>query len=474
MRIPPPFPTALRWLGALLLVQLCFATAKAQDTTSPKLSTVSPVRNATGVPVNSPVVFTFSEAMQVPTDYSMAISWSGDGIDGGNMGYAWSGGGTTLTCTYAGGFPANTQVVWNMIPGFPGFPTGAFSDLAGNPIQFDPGNPLALSGFFTTAGGGGTNDCGGTGTNANVTLFSLSKYATFEQTNAGPSTPSPSTEAFISSASVNLATGRTADDITLTKPGGSPESMDFFGQYLVFDQADNQAGMDAAFPVGTYTFNVTGSPSQVVNANLPANTLPNAPHLSNFTAAQTINAGANFTLTWDPFIGGPPEEVIGVEIKDSLNRVVFELTNAAGCPRFLPGTATSVVIPGGTLSSNQNYTLELMFLHPVSTVTNASPPSLTMVNGYSTTTIPISTNPGGVVPPPSMVLTNLALLPSGAVQFQFPTAPGTVYTVEYTGSLESPTSWTTLVSSNAAGASIQVIDLPPPGTATRFYRARHN
>lgn len=38
--------------------------------------------------------------------------------------------------------------------------------------------------------------------------------------------------------------------------------------------------------------------------SLPAYPQPNAPQVSNFDAAQSINPSQPFTLTWDAFIGG--------------------------------------------------------------------------------------------------------------------------------------------------------------------------
>jgi len=49
--------------------------------------------------------------------------------------------------------------------------------------------------------------------------------------------------------------------------------------------------------------------------------LPNAPHVNNYAAAQTINAGAAFTLAWDPFVGGTATDSITVQVLDASNRI---------------------------------------------------------------------------------------------------------------------------------------------------------
>ena len=78
-------------LAGLLLAQIALGNANAADTTPPTLVSSSPVNGANNVPLDSKVIFTFSEAMQVPADFSQAIMW----IDAGqlvpaNFNYSWS------------------------------------------------------------------------------------------------------------------------------------------------------------------------------------------------------------------------------------------------------------------------------------------------------------------------------------------------------------------------------------------------
>ena len=110
-----------------------------------------------------------------------------------------------------------------------------------------------------------------------------------------------------------------------------------------------QQKLDALYPAGSYAFEVSGSPSQNVTANLPVNAIPNAPQVNNYAAAQAINAGAAFTLAWDPFVGGTAADSITVQVLNASNQVVFQTENA-GCPSALPGTARSIDIPAQTLA----------------------------------------------------------------------------------------------------------------------------
>ncbi|HUL51418.1 MAG TPA: hypothetical protein VLU94_02415, partial [Candidatus Nitrosotalea sp.] len=402
-----------------------------------------------------------------------AIIWSGAGFDTNKLSYSWSTDAKTLTCSYSGNLPANSQISWTLLPSFPPIIVG-FEDQTGVSLSASP-PPF---GFFQTASGGGTtNNCSGNpATNGTFTVFSLLKTATYIQNSAGPSTPDNSSDsAFNFGATIVLSSNRTATSATLTVPGGSPQAMSSFGSFFfVFNSTNDLTKLDALSPPGNYTFAVTGAPNQTVTANLPTNTLPNAPHLSNYAADQTINAGANFTLQWDAFVGGRTNDTISLQVLDSLNTVLFEITNAAGCPSTLPGTATSVVIPANTMISNQTYTAQIMFSKYVSLDTNSYPGSAVFVLGQSTTAATIATGTGSVTPPPSMVLTNVVWLPGGQFQFEFATAPGTSYTVEYTADAGNPAGWTSLPATNAVGNTIQITDTPPPGTPLRIYRTRHN
>lgn len=452
-------------LAGLLLAQIALGNANAADTTPPTLVSSSPVNGANNVPLDSKVIFTFSEAMQVPADFSQAIMW----IDAGqlvpaNFNYSWSADAKTLSCAYSGPLPAADAISWFLS-------NTEFLDLAGNSMDFS----LNLVGTFTTTSGGSTNDCSGTSSSGNFTSYSLFKSARYVQNSASASTPDTSTDPYSFMASVNLATNRTATAVTLTVPGGSPQPMSSFfgGSYFLVDSTNDLSKLDALYPPGNYTFTVTGSPNQIVPANLPANAIPNAPHLSNYAAAQTINAGAAFTLRWDAFVGGRAIDSISVQVYNSSPALVFQITNSAGCPSVLPGTATSVVIPANTLMSNQTYTAHLLFLKNISTDTNSFPGSVVFVGGESATEMTIATGTGGLVPP-AMILTHVVWLPAGQFQFQFATVAGTSYTVDYTTDLANPLGWTPLLSTNATGGLIQITDTPPPGTPLRAYRTRHN
>ncbi|HMI88520.1 MAG TPA: Ig-like domain-containing protein [Polyangiaceae bacterium] len=108
-----------------------FTTAKPPDTTPPTVVSVAPPDGATGVPSNSSIVITFSEAMNVTAStpsLSPAVMCTG--------GWAWNQTGTTTTCVPVTPLVFSTRYAV-MVP-------AASPDVAGNPMG------VAFSSTFTT------------------------------------------------------------------------------------------------------------------------------------------------------------------------------------------------------------------------------------------------------------------------------------------------------------------------------------
>jgi hypothetical protein len=152
---------------------------------------------------------------------------------------------------------------------------------------------------------------------------------------------------------------------------------------------------------------------------------------------------------------------------------VFEITNSAGCPSVLPGTATSIDIPAGTLASNQTYTAQISFQKNAGFDTNSYPGSVVFVAGQSITTATMGTGSGSALPP-APVFTNITSLANAQISFQLQTQAGYLYVIEFNSDLGNANGWTQLLSSNALGSVIQVTDTVSAGGAARFYRARAN
>jgi hypothetical protein len=151
-------------------------------------------------------------------------------------------------------------------------------------------------------------------TNA-ITTFVIGKSYLNLQSTPGAPTPAPNPfYSFI--ATTSLSSNRTANIITVTIPSGGTSNLlqnlvlpeDFL--LLAFDT--NTARFESTFPEGNYLFKVTSALSnQQVTVTLPASMpQPNAPHISNYAAAQSLNVNQAFTLTWDPFQGGTTADYV--------------------------------------------------------------------------------------------------------------------------------------------------------------------
>ena len=126
----------------------------------------------------------------------------------------------------------------------------------------------------------------------------------------------------------------------------------------------NQAGLDTAFPNGTFALRVTGHADgqRDVTLNLAGDTYPPVPKVEGYDQLQAVDPSAPLSLTWQPFAGGLPSDFIQVElsIAGPDDRTVLE-TGAPGEPGSLDGTRTSVLVPAGTLQAGQSYVGRLFF-----------------------------------------------------------------------------------------------------------------
>jgi len=306
--------------------------------------------------------------------------------------------------------------------------------------------------------------------NGNVySKFALIELAEYTQTNAVGAFPAD-TNSFAFEAIISLATNKTASAATVTLPDGAVQPMrmtedSIFGFVVVTNSFSN---LVSAFPDGEYVFTISNNTTSVT---LPyGTTIPNAPTLANYTAAQAIDATQDFTLSWGPFSGGRRQDYISVKLTDQYGNTVFK-SGDYGCPDSLDGMATSVLLPANTLATNQTYSTEIDFLQILTLDTNSIPGDALLAGTESDTLSTITTGPEQAS---AAVLTNAALLPGGGIRFDLATTPGVSYTVQFNGNLSNPFGWTSLLTSNAAGTLISFTNTPPVGTNAGFYRAVQN
>lgn len=426
-------------LGALLLLA-GLPGAWAQTITS------DPADGATGVSVSGPITFTFSSAVDPTQTTATFYSMSPPGAYPVNS--VWSAGNTVLTCTPISSFPANATINWSVV------------------VTVSPMPVFALGSFSTGTGGGTTG--GGSGTNA-ITSFSVGKLYLYEQATASlPTLMSNAAYGFL--ATVALKSNITATAVTVTIPGASAATsltQNFVAHedYYFFDyNTTNETAFEAAYPQGNYAFKITGNSNLQATVSMPTTMLqPNAPHVSNFTNAQAVDATKAFTVTWDPFQGGTSSDFIGLSVSDDGGEVFhtpYPGTNGA----VLPGTALSAVIPLGVLSAGTNYQCQLVFYRFLA-VTNSTYATV----GYraSGTSFNLSTTGGVVAPAP--VVSNPIMTP-GNIGFDVATAAGQALKVLFSADCSLPISqWQTVLSTNSPGASVH-LNLSIQGGANGFYR----
>ncbi|NOS71786.1 MAG: hypothetical protein HOP33_17890 [Verrucomicrobia bacterium] len=422
-------------LSALLAAFGCLQAAQANPTI------ISPLP-ANGASPSAAFVFVFSE----PMDTAFT------GVDFINIVYftnfttsdVWSGGNTILTCTPSPAFPANQLIVWSAFGQNPN----------GDPLDEPTG------GFFTTGGGSGG---GGSGTNA-ITTFSVGKVHHYQQTSAGAPTLDPTTPYGFSGVT-SLSSNRTATTATLTTPTTAvynlfhlpPPSAEIF---LLSTNITSLSTFDAAFPAGNYSFFVQAATSnQTVVVNLPTtNSMaqPNAPHLTNYLAAQLVNPNQAFVLGWDAFPGGTAADYIDVDVGSE-----FGSPNP-GLPGALTGAARTFTIPAGTLLPNTTYSSQVGFFRFVG-ATNANYVTAAYRATYTEFSL-ITTGSG------QLVLTNASWTP-GTFSFDVLCSPGQV-TVEYRTNLATGV-WQTLLTTNSPGNIFHAIAPQAVTNRLMFFRARN-
>jgi hypothetical protein len=351
----------------------------------------------------------------------------------------WSAGNTVLTCTPMPAFPANRLIVWSVSGQNPN----------GDPLGGDPG------GIFTTGGSGG-----GTGTNR-ITTFSLGTIHSYDQTSDAAAMPDADAP-YAFTANTILASNRTANSVTLTLPSSAVSNLtqNFVApeQFYLITSSTNLSSLNTTYANGNYTFTVQST--QQVTVNLLASLLqPNAPHVANFAAAQAVDPAQPFTLMWDAFQNGTAADYIAVTIGS-----VFR-TPDAGTAGALNGTATSVLIPAGTLQPNSSYDSTIGFYRAISNTNN--PTYATVVYRATTTGFTLMTTGTSVG---QLVLTN-ATWTGGIFSFDVTSSPGQTLTVEYSSTL-LPGQWQTLQTITSPTGRVRITDPDSMNHPHLFYRAR--
>ena len=158
--------------------------------------------------------------------------------------------------------------------------------------------------------------------------------------------------------------------------------------------------MQSDFPNGNYTFDLMSKNIDTeFTINYAGNAYSNTPQLTaaSFSALQGLNAADSLTLDFNTM------DVSG-NATPGANFIFFSISNASNMTVFDSGalatTATSVTIPGGTLSAGQTYTFDLLFDDRITAVTDPVGEEISTTQFYDTHTGG-SFSTAGAVPEPS-------------------------------------------------------------------------
>jgi hypothetical protein len=417
--------------------------ASAAWAQAPQLVSVDPPNGATDVATDAEIVFVFDQPMDtsvplVPSLPQFGLVGNYELTGAGQFNFlngTWSEDGLTLTCTATVPFPANSTVVWTLNP------VGSTE-----PFTNEDGTELAtVTGSFTVGtggGGGGDEDCNGLPDGWGG--YSFFKGARYEQTSTADPVPEMPEPFAIGVSISSPEAGPEVTEASLTLPDTSEVPLDgFFGTFFFFEEFDEESALDTAYPAGAYTlrFTQSGEPERVVPMSMPANNVP-VPKIQNYDAAQQINAAEDFTLQWNSFTGADPgEDFLVLTIFDSeLAEVVFQAPDFC-LPRELAVTATSVVIPSGTLVDGRTYSGSLSFGRGFHISTNDIPDMAGSGNISRDTSFDLHAGTGGGGPADPATLSGFQLLGNGNPEFQLAGSAGTTYTIERTSDLTPTIIW---------------------------------
>lgn len=413
--------------------------------TDANLGSSIPANGAVNVRVDRPVEFKFDQVMKKDAVVAGTVLWSGVGLDVSNFGYSWSTDGRSLFATYATNLPAHTQISWQLNP-----------SSASVKLQSAAGKPLAVdsyAGQFTT--GSSNPGCDLTGLPSGWGSYSIYKRSGFQQFSSADPLPGTNVAAFVFSAAVlGSQSGGSVASGSITLPNATVDPLVVLGGVAQFSQfASTEAALNSAFPAGVYTlrFKQGTNAESVVAMTLNA-TQPPVPKIQNFTQAQSINAAADFTLQWGGFTGAGADDHISLLIGDGLGNVVFQAPDPCA-PRDLATSATSIVIPAGTLQPNQTYSGSLSFMHLFYLSTNSIPNMAGYGQQLRETTFNVSTAGNSVAA--AATLSAYRVLPNGNPQFTITGTASRTYVIQRTHVLPAQ-SWTNVgnVTLDSAGHAI--------------------
>jgi len=295
-----------------------------------------------------------------------------------------------------------------------------------------------------------------------VTGYSIAKQRTLNQIDSGPPVAAAAAP-FRFLATVIPTSASSISNVTVQLPNGPTNTLAYnaANAFFRFQQSSmTQSGLDAAFASGVYTLRFGGVHDGVrsLPLSLPADALPNAPRVSDFTAAQSLNPAASFNLTWDAFSGATLADDILLDVSDNAGIPVSSAT--------LTSTATNFNFTANTLLAARTYQVTLNFRKFVSRDTTTYPGTSGSVIVSSRTFFNLTT---AANTPPLLEV----IAPSNAGQFQLQLSgqAGQQYVIEASTNLQAG-SWAAVLTNAGGGGQFGFTDTQSSVFPTRFYRGR--
>jgi hypothetical protein len=181
------------------------------------------------------------------------------------------------------------------------------------------------------------------------------------------------------------------------EPGIEAEFLPYRWVSLAVAAYPDQAALDAAWPNGDCTFSIFGASdgAKTATLKLTGDAYPaQPPHILNYADTQKVDASKDFTLKWDPFVGGTTNDFCFVLIKKVTNDLPVTNTPFIGEPNTLDGTVDEIVIPAGTLAPGEDYDVYVRFDKVVDRNTTSYPGTVGVASYASGTHLLLKTAGG--------------------------------------------------------------------------------
>lgn len=203
---------------------------------------------------------------------------------------------------------------------------------------------------------------------------------------------------------VPLLLSQVANNPTLTPPSGSSATLRLDEDSAAFSYTNflaDAASLGSSYPAGSYTFSYTSKSSGATSLPfiLPTQSLPGAPRVANFAAAQKVDANSDFTLSWTPPAGASQSDEVEVTIIDETGSIISK-SESAGSFQPTPGTTTSYDLAAGTFEPGKSYTGRITFYRVASYDFSTLPAKFAAYFSETEFTIKtVSEEPPGPTPP---------------------------------------------------------------------------